>query len=190
MVNKCSAGKENVPLALEVMHETTITAARSYFPNRRDVANFLEMFNTWWTISNSKKRFSPNILEMLWSMGTKNWFFKNSGGLDWTMVPVSCIHTDTSDCFCIDYYSLCPCYVHRRLIEWGLSYQYVITAKLQSDPFRDVFPSTGEWMAVVFLSICKKSKTPRRFCNAVLYLMKILTFGKRILHLKIRSVLL
>ena len=65
MVDKCSAGKENVPLALEVMHETTITAARSYFPNRRDVANFLEMFNTWWTISNSKKIFSPNILEML-----------------------------------------------------------------------------------------------------------------------------
>ena len=65
MVNKCSAGKENVPLPLEVMHETTIPAARSYFPNRRDVANFLEMFNTWWTILNSKKRFSPNILEML-----------------------------------------------------------------------------------------------------------------------------
>ena len=65
MVNKCSAGKENVPLALEAMHETTINAAPSYFPNRRDVANFLEMFNTWWTISNSKKRFSPDILEIL-----------------------------------------------------------------------------------------------------------------------------
>ena len=65
MVDKCSAGKENVPLALEVMHETTITAARSYFPNQRDVANFLQMFNTWWTIWNSKKRFSPKILEML-----------------------------------------------------------------------------------------------------------------------------
>ena len=65
MVNKCSAGKENVPFALEVTDETTITAAQSYFPNRRDVANFLEMFNTWWTISNSKKRFSPNILELL-----------------------------------------------------------------------------------------------------------------------------
>ena len=46
MVNKCSAGEENVLLALEVMHETTITAARSYFPNRRDLAKFLEMFNT------------------------------------------------------------------------------------------------------------------------------------------------
>ena len=65
MVNKCSAGKENVPLALEVMHETAITAARSYFPSRRDIANFLERFNTWWTISNSKKRFSQNTLEIL-----------------------------------------------------------------------------------------------------------------------------
>ena len=72
MVNKCSAGKENVPLALTVMHETTIAAARSYFPNQRDVANFLEMFNTRCTISNSKKRFSPNILEMLLSMDSKN----------------------------------------------------------------------------------------------------------------------
>ena len=57
------------------MQETTITAARSYFPNRRDVANFLEMFNTWWTISNSKKRFSPNILEMLRSTATKKTVF-------------------------------------------------------------------------------------------------------------------
>ena len=47
MVDKYSAGKENVPLALEVKHETTVTAARSYFPNRRVAANFLEMFNTW-----------------------------------------------------------------------------------------------------------------------------------------------
>ena len=51
--------KQNVPLALE----TTITAARSYFQNWRDVASFLEIFSTWWTILNSKQRFSPNILK-------------------------------------------------------------------------------------------------------------------------------
>ena len=79
MFNKCSADKENVPLALEVMHETTITAARSYFLNRRDVAIFLEMFNTWRTISNSRKRFWPNIREMLWTNKT---VFKNSGRLE------------------------------------------------------------------------------------------------------------
>ena len=121
----------------KALHETTITAARSYFPNWRDIANFLQMFNTWWIISSSNQRFSPNILEMLWSIGTKNWVFKSSGRLDWTMVPVHYIHTNTSVCFCIDYYSSCPCYVYRRLIEWGFSMyvnQYVITARLQSDP--------------------------------------------------------
>ena len=75
MVNKCSAGKENVPLALAVMHQTTITAAQSYFPKRRDVANFLEMFNTRCTFSNYKKSFSPNILEMLSSMDSINCVF-------------------------------------------------------------------------------------------------------------------
>ena len=70
------------------------------------------------------------------------------------------------------------------------AYQYVITARLQSDPIEDVFRSADEWMAVGFLSICEQSKTPRGFCNTALYLKKILTFGKKILHLKIGSVLL
>ena len=69
--------KQNVPLALE----TTITAARSYFPNWRDVASFLDIFNTWWTISNSKQRFSPNILRMLWSIGQKTEFLRAQA--DW-----------------------------------------------------------------------------------------------------------
>ena len=48
------------------------------------------------------------------------------------------------------------------------AYQYVITARLQSDPVEDVFPNTGEWMVVGFLSNCEKSKTPRGFCNTSL----------------------
>ena len=47
MVNKCAADKQNIPLALAFIHETTITAAESYFPNQRDVTNVLEIFNTW-----------------------------------------------------------------------------------------------------------------------------------------------
>ena len=107
---------QNVPLALE----TTITAARSYFPNWRDVASFLEIFNTWWTISNSKQRFSPNILRNAVINGTKNWVFKSSGRLDWT---------NTSNCVCIDYYFSCPYCAYRRLTE---AYQYLVTASLQS----------------------------------------------------------
>ena len=110
--------KQNEPLALE----TTITATRSYFPNWRDLASFLEIFNTWWTISNSKQRFSPNIIRNAIINGTKNWVFKGSGRLDWT---------NTSNCVCIDYYSSCPCCAYRRPTE---GYQYVIAARLQSDP--------------------------------------------------------
>ena len=96
--------KQNLPLALE----TTITAARSYFPNWRDVASFLEISKTWWTISNSKQRFSPNIFRNAVINGTKSCAFKSSGRLNWT---------NTSNCVCIDYYSLCPCCSHRRLTE-------------------------------------------------------------------------
>ena len=31
---------------------------------------------------------------------------------DWTINNSACIHTNTSNCFWIDYYSLCPCYAH------------------------------------------------------------------------------
>ena len=74
MVNKCSAGKENVPLALEVMHETTITAARSYFPNQRDVANFLTLGRLFWT---PKKDFCQIYWKYCDQWGQQNSTFKN-----------------------------------------------------------------------------------------------------------------
>ena len=64
--------KQNVPLVLE----TRITAARSYFSNWRDVASFLEIFKTWWTISNSKERFSPNMLRNAVINGEKTEFLR------------------------------------------------------------------------------------------------------------------
>ena len=128
--------KQNIPLALE----TTIIAARSYFPNWRDVTSFLEIFNTWWTISNSKA--SPNILRNAVINGTKNWVFKSSGRLDWT---------NTSNCVCIDYYISCPCCAYRRFTE---AYQYVITARLQSDPVKQCFSQYRQMSGCSFLTIC------------------------------------
>ena len=54
--------KQNVQLALNIFHETTIASIQSYFPNRNDAAQFLNLVRTWWTISNSKNRFSPDRL--------------------------------------------------------------------------------------------------------------------------------
>ena len=60
------------------------------------------------------------------------------------MVPVPGIHTNTSVCFCALTTTLCA---HAMLIEEDLlneTYQYLITARLQSNPVEDVFLSTGE----------------------------------------------
>ena len=54
--------KQNVPLALAIIHETTIAAARGYFPTRSDLSGFLNVINIWWTISDSKQRYNPNVL--------------------------------------------------------------------------------------------------------------------------------
>ena len=54
--------KQNVNLALAIFHETTIAASKAYFPDRIDMAGFLSLINTWWTIANSKQQYYPNAL--------------------------------------------------------------------------------------------------------------------------------
>ena len=53
---------QSVPLAVAIIHETTIAAVRSHFPSRSDLSGFLNLINIWWTISNSKQRYTPNVL--------------------------------------------------------------------------------------------------------------------------------
>ena len=50
--------KQNVPVALAIFHESTSAAVTSYFPEKKNEAEFLKLFNTWWIISNSKVQFS------------------------------------------------------------------------------------------------------------------------------------
>ena len=49
--------KQNVQLALNIFHESTVAAISSYFPNCNDATSFLKLFNTWWTILNSKDQY-------------------------------------------------------------------------------------------------------------------------------------
>ena len=46
--------KQNVPLALNIFHETTAAGILSYFPAETAASGFLKLINSWWTISNSK----------------------------------------------------------------------------------------------------------------------------------------
>ena len=55
--------RKSVRLALAIIHETTIAAARSYFLLRSDLSGFLTLFNICWPIANSKQRYNPKVLE-------------------------------------------------------------------------------------------------------------------------------
>ena len=125
--------KQNVPLALAVIHETTITAARIFIPNQRDVANFLEFFNTWWTVSNSNKIFSPNILgNAVINADRKTEFLRALADWieQWCQSPTFTLTPQTASALTTTLRS------HAMLIDNLLNetYQYVITARLQNDP--------------------------------------------------------
>ena len=53
-----------MPLVLALIHETTIATSKSYYPNQKDVSNFLTILNTWWTIANFNKDFHLILLAM------------------------------------------------------------------------------------------------------------------------------
>ena len=52
--------KQSVPLALNVFDETTSASIKSYFPQDLSAAEFLQLINNWWLISNSKSKYSNN----------------------------------------------------------------------------------------------------------------------------------
>ena len=54
--------KQNYPPARALFRDTTIAAAKSYYPNREDVSGFLNVIHTSWTMCNSKQRYCANPL--------------------------------------------------------------------------------------------------------------------------------
>ncbi len=83
--------KQNVPLALNVFHESTSAAIRSYFPEREDAAAFLNLINTWWLISNASNFSHPNRLGRPIEKGdhkaVANWLEEWSGISDFAFTP-------------------------------------------------------------------------------------------------------
>ena len=125
--------KQNVPLALAIFHETTIVAAKSYFPERKDLAGFLSIIHTWWKISNSKTRHNPNPLGCAVVVGDgKLEFLKyfSSWITNWSKSPYFTLTPQTSHALTTTLNAHC------ELITELLSeeYSFVLTGRLQSDP--------------------------------------------------------
>ena len=110
-----------------------------FFPEKTDAAEFLNLFNVWWTISNSKKRdnFSHRLGNAAVVNDRKPQFLRKFA--DWVekwdnMKIPNCekfnLSAQTSEAL----RRTLRC--HASLIEDLLAegYQYVLTARLQSDP--------------------------------------------------------
>ena len=130
--------KQNVPLALAVIDETTIAAAKSYYSNRPDIAGFLSIFNKWWTIANSKQRFCANVLGNAIVSGDKKTDFYRALAdwiEQWCQSPHFTLTAQTASALTSTLRS------HAILIDELVNegYSFVMTSRLQSDPIEKRF---------------------------------------------------
>ena len=132
--------KQSVPPALAIFDETTIAAIKSYFPNRIDAAQFLNLFRIWWIISNSKSRYNKrNQIGHAAILNDKKPKFLRAFAdwiSSWQEAKIPCcenfqLTAQTSAAMVKTLRS------HASLIEDLLDsghYDYVLTARFQSDP--------------------------------------------------------
>ena len=130
--------KQNVNLAIAVFHETTIAACKSYFPERTDIANFLKLIWSWWTIANSKQRFTPNFLNnaVTANDGKINFYQKFSNWVEsWSKHSDFCLTAQTSKAFVTTLRA--QAMLMKELLNEG--YEYILTRRFQSDPLENRF---------------------------------------------------
>ena len=161
--------KQNVNLALALFHETTIAACRCYFPQRHDMANFLQLFGAWWIISNSNVKFDANPLGNAVTAGDGKIEFleKLASYVDeWRQSPNFCLTKQTSHAFVTTLRS--HAMLMRELLNEG--YQYVMTRRLQSDPIENRFSQYRQMSGGRFLVSLREVLTSERIlaCRSLL----------------------
>ena len=140
--------KQNVQLALNVFHETTVAAIKSYFPERNDAAQFLNLVQTWWTICNSKNRFSPNRLGNAITSGDERLLFLKSFSewvSAWRCEKFSLTAQTSSALICT---LNCTASLTEDLLNEG--YDFVMMSRFQSDPIERRFSSYRRMSGVDF----------------------------------------
>ena len=125
--------KQNLDLVISIFHESTIAAFKSYMPERSDISSFLNLILSWWTIANSRARFTPNILSNAVTMGDHkvDFYLSFANWLEsWSTVSDFCLTKQTIKALIRTLRS------QAMLIKELLSedYEYILTHRLQSDP--------------------------------------------------------
>ena len=127
--------KQDVSLALAIFDETTSAAIRSYYPNRLDAANFLNLFHKVLVICNSKQQFhTSNMLgnaaiaddnKPAFLDSVANWV-KN-----WSLCSIFTFTKQTSHAL-VTTFRATSGLITDLLTE--SHYQFVLTSRFQSDP--------------------------------------------------------
>ena len=168
--------KQNVPPALAIFDETTSAALLSYFPDRKDAFQFLQLIGTWRTISNSKIIYHQNNkLGNASVVGEKkpqflrafaNWLAK------WqeSRIP-KCdkfqLSKQTSDAL------IQTLRCHASLIDNSLKsgfYEFVCTGEFQSDPIERRFSQYRQMSGGKFLVSLKEV-----YCSEKILIIKAFT---------------
>ena len=126
--------KQSVPLALAIFHESTIAGVRSYFPERDDMAGFLDLINTWWTIANGTN-FSANWLSKSAEKGDgRTDFFRSFADWleEWSSNATSFCLTKATSAALIQTLRAQAALVD-ELLDSG-EFKFVCIRKMQSDP--------------------------------------------------------
>ena len=126
--------KQNVALALSIFDEKTTAAIKSYYPERKDAADFLNLFHKLFVVCNSKQRFnSHDRLGDAAVPGDQKPEFLRSVATwveEWSKCPNFTLTPQTSHALITTLNASAS--LIEDLLEEG--FYYVLTARLQSDP--------------------------------------------------------
>ena len=167
--------KQNVPLPLAVIDETTIAAAKSYYSNRPDVAGFLSIFNKWWTIANSKQIFCANVLgNAIVSGDKKSDFYRALADWieQWCQSPHFTLTAQTASALTSTLRS------HAILIDELVNegYSFVMTSRLQSDPIEKRFSQYRQMRGGRFLVSLREVLNSERILSCRSLIKKDINF--------------
>ena len=142
-------------LALNIFHETTFTAIKSYFPEELPASEFLKLINMWWIIFNSKSKYSNNLLGHAAVAGdNKPAFLRHFA--QW-IEEWQCMQLSNCGKFTLTKQTMsaliqtlkCTADLIEDLLQEG--FDYVLISRLQSDPLERRFSKYRQMSAGRFL---------------------------------------
>ena len=153
--------KQAVDLAIAIFHESTVAASITYFPDRLDMAGFLKLVLVWWTIANSRQKFTPNVLSngVTADDGKIHFYTRLADWIEeWGKSQHFCLTKATSNAFVLTLRS--QAMLMSDLINEG--YTYVLTRRFQSDRLENRFSQYRQMSGGRFLvGLCDVQNSER-----------------------------